>query len=256
MEPFNGARLKIERAKQHIDELNRRVQALVASGIHKLSLHIDPDTGNDSLQIEVSQVVPEDFAIIIGDALHNLKGALDFTVNEIVVNRLGRYDEHTRFPFRDKRDALIAAVNGGLIKQASEATVNYIVNVAKPYVGGNDTFWALHRLNILDKHRLLLPVLHISVVENICLENERGEQILMGPWVVTRNRIASHKTRERNLKITNYGQPTLAVLFDKGLPLEASPVIPTLHQMTEIVSCTVEDIKTVFFDEGHGRLGI
>ena len=31
-----------------------------------------------------------------------------------------------------------------------------IIKDIKPYKGGNDVLWRLHRLNILDKHRLLL----------------------------------------------------------------------------------------------------
>ena len=46
-------------------------------------------------------------------------------------------------------------MKGAVLNRASEDVATFIV---KAYKGGNDDLWALHELNILDKHRLLLPV--------------------------------------------------------------------------------------------------
>ena len=122
-ETFEGSRLKIERAEYHISDIDDRINELIHSGPHGVSIHTDPNTGYDVIQANVIDVVPEDFALVIGDALHNLKAALDFAVNEVVFRRLKRYDAHARFPVRETREKLIAAVNGGLVKQASEVDV-------------------------------------------------------------------------------------------------------------------------------------
>ncbi len=81
---LSGPKLKIERAKQHINDLQTQIRKFETSGIYDLSVKKDAETGNNFIQIEIVKSVPPIFALIIGDALHNLKAALDFTVNEVV----------------------------------------------------------------------------------------------------------------------------------------------------------------------------
>jgi hypothetical protein len=248
-EPFYGSRLKIERAKQHINNLHEMILAFAVDS-YVLSVHSDGKIGYDVVQVDTAKSLPDNFALVIGDALHNLKSALDFIVNEVVFRRLGYYDDFTRFPFRKTRNDLVAAVNGGLIHQASKAVADFIVDVVKPYNGGNDALWALHDLNILDKHRLLLPFMQITAVHDILAEDDRGEKISIGTWVITNNRTAIYPcVGHSNVKITNKGKSAFLVLFDQGLPLESKAVIPHLKQMAELVSGVVEGIETVFAGE-------
>ena len=88
MERFTDPRLKIEWAKQHIVDLNANIDMLTASGIHWLRIHRDPHTGKEQLETEITDVVPVSLGLTVGDAIHNLHTALDFTVNEVVFRRL------------------------------------------------------------------------------------------------------------------------------------------------------------------------
>jgi hypothetical protein len=250
MAPFHSSRLKIERASKHINDLHNRILAFAANDSYALRVRHDGKIGSDVLETEVAKSLPEDFAPILGDALHNLKSALDVAINQILFLKLGAFDDYGRFPIRKSRDELANAVKGGKISQASKAVADFIVDVVKPYQGGNDALWALHTLNILDKHRILLPMMQITAVHDIRAEDETGELILIGTWVITRNRIATHEClRSRNVKITNHGHPTLLVLFEKGLPMEGEAVVPALIQLTESVSGVLEEIETVFLGE-------
>ena len=94
MEYFAASRLKIERAKQHINDLHSRILDFADSGFYALSVDKNTKTGNYGLKIEVRKSFPNDYALIIGDAAHNLKSALDVLANEVVFRRLGRYDKH------------------------------------------------------------------------------------------------------------------------------------------------------------------
>lgn len=51
--------------------------------------------------------------LIIGDALHNLKNALDILYLQAIEATFGRAESHTRFPFRSDRKELEDAINGG-----------------------------------------------------------------------------------------------------------------------------------------------
>jgi hypothetical protein len=203
------------------------------------------------LYILFAESLPDDFALIIGDVLHNLKASLDFAVNDVFFRRFGKFSPHTRFPVRDTRDELIAAVHGGTIYQASKAVGDFIVEVVKPYKGGNNALWTLHDLNIRDKHILLLPTMRVTALNGVCVEFEGGRKHKLGLWVITGHGrvIMQEFPGERNVKIADYGKPTLHVLFDKGLPVEGKAVIPALHQLTEAVSGTLEGIESVFLAE-------
>jgi hypothetical protein len=246
---FYGARLKIERAEKHINDLRKRAIAF-APDAYTLSVQFNGETGEEFIEIEVADNLPGDFPLIIGDTLHNLTGALDFSVNDVVISRVRKWDSHTRFPFRDARDKVETAINGALIKQASPAVANFIIHDVKPYKGGNDALWALHNLNILDKHRLLLPLMQVSAVNGIRAEDENGKVVFDGTWVITGKRKAIHDcTGYRNVKITNNGKAVLLIFFDHGLPMQGESIIPALHQLLEVVYGVVDGIERTFLAE-------
>lgn len=94
---FCGPRLKIERAKQHIADLHSSICAFATTDFCSLDVNQEVETGKYCLKVAVKEPLPHEFALIIGDAVHNLKSALDITVNEVVFRRLNRYDKHTDF---------------------------------------------------------------------------------------------------------------------------------------------------------------
>jgi hypothetical protein len=64
--------------------------------------------------------------------------------------------DYTAFPVGS--DAIYFGTSGiGRIKGASAKAIK-LVRRLKPYRGGNDTIWRLHRIDIADKHQLLIPV--------------------------------------------------------------------------------------------------
>src|ERR1019366_9034401 len=106
---------------------------------------------------------------ILGDALHNLRTSLDFVATEItsVANKSVRY---SKFPFRETRAEVVAAINGGLVKAAPPSVISTILDEVKPYKGGNDTLYALHDLDITDKHLLIVPTIAIATVSGVDLK--------------------------------------------------------------------------------------
>lgn len=246
---FQGPRLKIERAKHHINDLKTMISAFNVDS-HRVSVHPDGKLGYDVVQVDTAESLPDNFAPIIGDALHNLRSALDLAVNEVVFRRLVQYGTRTVFPFRETRNSLVTAINKALIKQASEDVTDYIVDIVKPYKGGNDALWTLNDLNNIDKHRLLLPVMQLTAINNLIVEDERGEKITIRDWVFVSNRTALHAcVGHKNIKITDNGKAGFLVLFANGLPLHGKAVVPSLHQLTEVVSGIVGDIERIFFAE-------
>src|SRR5579871_98760 len=178
--PFHDARLKIERAKHHINDLDRRMRKFAdADDAYSIYVEHDAKAGCDVIKVIAMKAVPEEFALIIGDALHNLRTALDFAMNDIV----SKGTKYTKFPVYETRNTLEGAVNGGLKHNAPEHIIKFIVDTVQPYKGGDgDAIWSLHGLDIEDKHRLLIPRVHVTAVAGIRAQSDTGEKFELAPW--------------------------------------------------------------------------
>lgn len=243
---FSSSKLKIERANKHIDELNAVLDTYLKTHVYTLSIEKDPNDGSNKLKFESSSPIPREVPLIIGDAIHNLHSSLDLMACEIVTLAGATPSKWVRFPFRDNRAELIAALNGGEIKVAGSAIIDLIVDEIKPYKGGNDPLCGLHDLDIMDKHRLLILVISIIGLRGACAEDERGGRFQNLNLFITQPGKLNIIKDTANMKITNYGQPSFDILFDKGQIFEGRSVIPMLHQLSQLVSGVVQTIETAF----------
>jgi hypothetical protein len=166
---------------KHIHDLNELLASFAKSDFYSVSIEMHERSNHVRIDIDRSGFPSIDAALIIGDALHNLKSALDMLYYQAMHDTTGVTDPRTRFPVRDEREELIAAIKGGLKKKALTDDPNalkirdLIVDVVKPYKAGNYPLWALHDLNIRDKHQLLVPIFDLMRFTNICLEDDEGE---------------------------------------------------------------------------------
>jgi hypothetical protein len=214
---------------------------------HAVLVETDPDTGYDSLKFEPSEPVPEQFMCIAGDALHNLRTALDFVANDIEFSHTGKRTKHTKFPVSDTRDKLVAAINGRFKHKAPERIIDFIVDVIQPYeTGDGKAIWALHALDIEDKHRLLVPHVEFQWLRQIRYIDENGEEFELPEWATTKNHPSKFPTGKRKVEITDKGKATVSVVFAHGLPLGGKHVFPTLNNLAVFVDRTIFSIERVF----------
>jgi hypothetical protein len=83
---FDGAQLKIGRAIHHIEELNARVAGFENSEFYGLTIDRHPDPLEKNLVVlRIIEDAPvEEYAPIIGDAIHNLRSALDHAWYQVI----------------------------------------------------------------------------------------------------------------------------------------------------------------------------
>jgi hypothetical protein len=153
-----GARLNVERADVHARDAERAVREFFASTPYAISTRRDPQTSRLIYFIETATEAPPEIALSVGDAVHRLRTALDHLAYELVTKGTGRIGpfKHATFPIFDSKtlfDQGMSQPTKGM-KPAAAAAIDGIA----PYKGGNDALWQLHRLDIIDKHRLLLTV--------------------------------------------------------------------------------------------------
>ena len=255
-------RLKVERAKHHIEDLQLCVRGFLDSKPYEVRTKDDPETGKRIYYISRVDPVPLTVAAIAGDILQNLRSALDHTAYQIASVGAGgappkpweiQYpiaDDATKY--RDLRNRTVqGARQDGL--DAIDAT--------KPYKGGNDTIWRIHRLNNIDKHRLLLTIgsafrsLNLSPLIQSSVRKGAPEWVKNIPippvYIKPADRLFPLKVGDE-LFIDAIGHEIhekmdfrFDVAFGEPGIVEGEPLLETLQQMTELVDGIVSGFKPV-----------
>jgi hypothetical protein len=149
-------RVKVERAKEHVRDLEIEVRSFLVANPYVVEFKRDAQTGEAIHYVISVRETPITMTAIIGDVLHNLRSALDHLAYQLVIVSGATPSKQTYFPISD--DATKYKVEApGKITGMSKTAVKAI-DAIKPYKGGDDMLWRLHRLNIIDKHRALITV--------------------------------------------------------------------------------------------------
>jgi hypothetical protein len=150
---------KLERAQEHGAELGALLQAFLAAKPYKVGVRRDETTRRPIYFLESVEPVPDKIALVCGDALQNLMGALDHLAYQLVCKDTNDTPPNPRwiyFPIADD-EAKYNANKHGKMAGAAPGTISAI-DALRPYRGGDDLLWSLYRLNNIEKHRLLLTV--------------------------------------------------------------------------------------------------
>jgi hypothetical protein len=248
IQPFHGARLKIERANQHINDLYLQSREFSNTDPYSILVEDNPETGDSVLKISMDQVTPDRMLLTVGDTIHNLRSALDFAMSDIEFNTTGTRDPHTHFPIRPTRNELIAAVNGGLKKKAPKAVIDFIVDTIQPYKRGiGEPLWSLNALDIEDKHRLLIAKKDITHIRTIYCKDGRGEHFTVIEWAMIHPNVSVYPCiGNKNVQITNKGKASFGIVFGDGMPFYGKAILPTLRDLSHFVSGTINSIERVF----------
>jgi len=236
--------LKIKRAYCHIQELEMCVHDFLKTDFWVISVDEEPHTGQHFLKFSVTKPIPEKLALCIGDAAHNLRSALDLLISGIVF-RAGGDITKCQFPISDTREKLTHALGKGEIKKVKPNLVQFILNTVKPYKTGNSDIWALNKLDIIDKHRLIVPVFTVTRLSGISVKDDSNNTFHNLTVTVGNTGTIKPISTFPKLHIQSYGQPDIVILFDKGQPFAGEPVIPKLHQLAKLTTSVIESFRTI-----------
>ncbi len=157
-ERLSAIRVKIERAKEHISDLQNRIQAFLNANPYQIGTKRNPQTRQLIYYLTSVQEPPLMLAAIAGDIVQNLRSSLDHLAFQLFLlgRKAGTSAVHVYFPIFDSPDEYKTGAPGK-VKGMREDAVKAI-DATKPYKGGNDTLWRLHKLSKIDKHRFLITV--------------------------------------------------------------------------------------------------
>lgn len=143
-------------AISQLDRLHTRIETWWNESPYRLREEVNQDVGKKVIRLaDVKQ--PSDLINVeVGIIIHALRSALDLLVVKLAErNNATRLDD-VYFPVaRNRQDFYGGAVEK--IKRLSDADKARIESL-KPYDGGDEKLYAIHRLDILRKHQRLIGV--------------------------------------------------------------------------------------------------
>jgi hypothetical protein len=242
--------LKIERAKKHILDLESEWTAFLKSGGYVIAPDDDLNKRERSYRVSIAKDIPDAISLIAGDAIHNLRSALDHVAYCLVSIGTGRPGPFPGiyFPVAETPAKYKTAFPGkvqGMRQDAIDA-----LSIIEPYGGGKgEILWQLHSLDNIDKHRLLLTV-HGALLAHTMPPTQRREiaRRLAISWhgpteireVMIPTTIVPVKQGDTLLTIPeadleDYMQFMVGPAFGEPSIVYGKPVIPTLHETMKFV---------------------
>ena len=136
--PFGHALLKVERANKHITDINKRLST--SSDTNGPSMHVYAKTGEQFIYYGLTDgALRSDIALIVGDAIHNLKCALDIAYRETIrsMSPDGYNPSRTKFIVGDNRKHLESSLTKTAKIPANSPLFKFLVEDVKSYRGGD-----------------------------------------------------------------------------------------------------------------------
>jgi hypothetical protein len=256
---MRGPRGKIERAKQHVRELEAAISTFLETHPYEVVRDDDTEPGKRLYKLSKADCPPDNLALIAGDIVHNLRAALDLLIWQLIEASGKVPNGHDGFPISVSAQHFettgIAKVKRRIRKEAVE-----VLRSVKPYKGGNDALWRLHHLDIADKHHVLYVVgsafnsvspggdASASFPEEVraLMEGVMSQVFLRPADRMFPLKIGDVLFVDAGGRPPAKNQPKFVfdIAFGQGEIVEGEPIVPTLHQLVGATAQTVELFAT------------
>lgn len=226
--------------------MNSAIVRLEGTYVSRIEHHHDLNA--QSLVHEVPNIDEafDEFALIIGDAIHNLHTALDFawwnTINRCMSDKISN---QTKFPVRDSRQNLESALRGIEVEARCKALFDFLMTDVQPYKGGrNGLVSALHDLDISDKHLLVLELAPQGYIEGIVVRDQNGERHRGNTWTV-QSPPPYFVDYERGIHVEDPGKLSVGITLAEAGIFRCVPIEDLLSDFFRYVSWIVERLETI-----------
>jgi hypothetical protein len=154
---LESIRAKIKRAEHHIHDFEIGKREFFRDYPQVVVPKFNAELNLTLYVLHSSPPVPEWLRVVAGDAIHNLRSALDYLACALVDANGKRIRTATGFPILDPASEKCKATFKGRIRGMRKEAIQ-IIERYEPYKGRNRTLWGIHQLDIVDKHRLLVAI--------------------------------------------------------------------------------------------------
>ena len=261
--PFISARLKLKRAKRHLLEAENTARDLPHRQGRNFVFGADQKTGKAQIIFIGHSNMPMEFAGVVGDVIHNLRSTLDHVAVVLATPPIGTGNpRHAYFPTGIDRDTFITARDGftkpsgkrvkGKMEGAPTDALR-MVEELEPYDGGKHSLRALHDLDILDKHKLIIPTISKMTINRFCVSI--GEQTFSlgatdfksdGDGFNLTALIDCPVDPSTDFKFNNDFEAAFEIVFAKDQPLGGERIVETLSKIADTCQGFIEACEAHF----------
>jgi hypothetical protein len=239
---FEGAHAKLGRASQHIVELKALFEEFLSKPFCEIAVEDEPN-GRKRIVVRSVARLPPDSAVIVGDAVHNIRAALDHAM----VQLLGR-SKDAYFPVGKTRADAEGHATFRWIKINKPALATLLQQKIVTYETGGPSIWAASRLDNVDKHNLLIPNLVVKKLAGVRLETPNLRMGAGNDFFLEEGGVVNFASiPDGPITIIDPGTPAAALLFAAD-PLVGHPIVSSLEEMMKQASEAIA-ILEAFTDE-------
>ncbi len=164
MKPMTDSLRRINRAKKHLNVLNREIRAFIASKPYRCAINRDLKDGRNIFSPYLRDGFPITWGLLIGEVAHGLRSALDNIAWSLAITR----DERIVFPiYIEESREFVRRL------ERLRDDVRGDVKAVQPYNRPDrekrmHPLWILRIIDNIDKHRIILPgVTRISIATGL-----------------------------------------------------------------------------------------
>lgn len=234
---LDGARLKLKRANKHIGDLESLIADFGNSDKHRI-VRKKTYSGGEQVVLESMGPPPIEINLIAGDAVHNLRAALDHAMVALVMHldstaKIGEI----KFPMPDSFKSLETALQDAVVSKAFSTPIgNKIARVlldeVKFYGGLDHPIRFINKLDNIDKHRLLITTVTFG---GIRFDGKIGGMNFSGFFV--RNELGKNSVLIKSgTKLDGNLKPTFDVFINEANLPPDKPLVPSLTEGAHLIS--------------------
>jgi hypothetical protein len=241
---FADAVRKVERARAHIFKLDTEATRFFSRHPFDVSMTPFKRRGRFVFGVGERKGFPDRlFSLIIGDAVHNLRSALDYLIAACATAR-GCPIDKTEFPVQPYKWGVEKIIQRKV--GPAGPTARRLVMESRPYRRGNRYLHAVHELDRSDKHRLVVPVgcmTKVSVTSGGWndLPHVTHETTVVG----RRGRVIPVQPGYENAIMTE-AQFVAEIIFGKDTPVAGEACYEALRKMYLAVTDVIARFETTY----------
>jgi len=160
--PLEDCRLKVARAKEQFNALHDEVAQLAKDEPCVVQFHVDPQTGDENIEIAQAPHFPRRWSPIVGEIAHSLRSSLDYLIGVLVREAGGEPHRDNAFPISMTEADYLRLGKGGMTYRDRRLRslpddIKERIDALQPYQRGDlaraDPLLVLRDLSDREKHR-------------------------------------------------------------------------------------------------------
>lgn len=238
--PFDASRHKLDNAASHIETAGQLVtEYQLAFPMTTVRVEMDQAVypGIVGMKFVPSAPVPVKIPLAVGDAIHNMRSALDILAVE-AVSLSGGNPKNVYFPFATDEDNLDDRIKSKNFHRASAEAIDLLKSF-KPHSAGNELLRAIHDLDITDKHHLMIPTAEGAIIPYVKIGTNSFSNLKVSSSIAD---IAYPKSVTPII----VGHAECQIIFDPDGPIRHADVVPSLREMLQLCQSIVEAFAALF----------